>query len=235
VSEQPETRSSQGPSARLSLLLALAGIAALAALVLLVEPLRAGVGDALRGDTAALRSELGDLNVTSALIVIALALVHTILWYPAEILDAAVGFVYGFWVGLPLIMVAWLLNAIAAWWLGGHAARPLLERWLGDERFDRLEVLAENGGATLLLAIRLIPVIPFSLFSAVAGAARVPLGRLLWTTAIGYLPLTALFVYLGSRLEELSPTDPILWIGAAILLALLLLGNRVRRLVADAR
>ena len=55
---------------------------------------------------------------------------------------------------------------------------------------------------TLLLAMRLIPIIPFSLFSIVAGAARVPLPTFLWTTVVGYLPLTALFVYLGSQLEE---------------------------------
>ena len=44
----------------------------------------------------------------------------------------------------------------------------------------------------------------------------------IWTTAVGYLPLTAVFVYLGSQLEELSPTDPMLWLGAAVLIGLLL-------------
>ena len=87
---------------------------------------------------------------------------------------------------------------------------------------------------TLLLGIRLVPVIPFSLFSMVAGAARVPIGRFLWTTVVGYLPITALFVYLGSRLEELSPTDPILWIGAALMIALLLLTRRLNRIIREA-
>jgi uncharacterized membrane protein YdjX (TVP38/TMEM64 family) len=233
VSEHREPYEGPAPNPWAGVLLTLAGLGLLAALVLLVDPLRDGVGEALSGDTAALREELGDLTIGSALIVLALALVHTVLWYPAEILDAAVGYVYGFWVGLPLIMVAWLANAVAAWYIGSHAARPVLDRWLGGERFERLEQLAENGGVTLLLTVRLIPVIPFSLFSAVAGAARVPLGRLLWTTAVGYLPLTALFVYLGSRLEELSPTDPIIWITAAVLIAFLLLGRRLRDMVGE--
>ena len=38
------------------------------------------------------------------------------------------------------------------------------------------------------------------------GSARVPLWTFIWTTAIGYIPITALFVLLGSRLEELSLT-----------------------------
>jgi uncharacterized membrane protein YdjX (TVP38/TMEM64 family) len=64
--------------------------------------------------------------------------------------------------------------------------------------------------------------VPFSLMGYVCGAARVPLARFTWTTAVGYAPITAYFTYLGSKLEGFSITDPILWIGgAAILLSLL--------------
>jgi uncharacterized membrane protein YdjX (TVP38/TMEM64 family) len=63
----------------------------------------------------------------------------------------------------------------------------------------------------------------------VAGAARADLWTFTWTTAVGYLPLTAVFVYLGSQLEELSPTDPILWLGAAVLIVLMLVTRSVHR------
>ena len=135
--------------------------------------------------------------------------------YPAEILNLAAGFVYGFWAAMPLVMFGWLLNGIVCHQIGRHAARPALLRMLGEERFVRYEGVVERGGATLLLAMRLVPIVPFSLFSYVAGSARVPLWTFIWTTAIGYIPITALFVLLGSRLEELSLTDPVLWGGAA--------------------
>ena len=109
------------------------------------------------------------------------------------------------------------------------------DRFINRERFDRFEQLADRGGVTLLLAMRLVPVVPFSLFSYAAGAARVPVGRFLWTTAIGYLPITAVFVYLGSRHEELSATDPVLWIGAMVLIALTLLTTRLRRIISARR
>jgi NhaP-type Na+/H+ or K+/H+ antiporter len=51
----------------------------------------------------------------------------------------------------------------------------------------------------------------------------------MWTTMVGYLPLTAVFAYVGSRLEELSLNDPILWIGAVVLVGLLLLTRRLAR------
>ena len=60
-----------------------------------------------------------------------LALAHVFIWYPAEILDTAVGYVYGFWVGLPLVMAGWLVNALVAYWIGRHAARPVLYRFIG--------------------------------------------------------------------------------------------------------
>lgn len=215
------------------LALTLAGIALLAVLVLAIEPLRTGVGNAVQGDTESLRDEIRGLHFGGVPIVLGLALAHAVIWYPTEILDAAAGYVYGFWVAMPLIMAGWLLNAIVAYWIGRHAARPVLYRFVRQERFERLEHVAEAGGATLLLAIRLIPVIPFSLFSMVAGAARVPVPRFLWTTVVGYIPITVLFVYLGSQLEELSPTDPILWIGAIVLIALLLLTRRLRRMIGE--
>jgi uncharacterized membrane protein YdjX (TVP38/TMEM64 family) len=211
------------------IVLTLIGIALLAALVLAINPLRDGVSDALQGDTASLRSDLRGLGVPGALIALALALVHSVLWYPAEILDAAVGYVYDFWVALPLLMAGWVINGIVCWTIGRYAARPILLRWIGTERFEGYEGAVQRGGVTLLLGMRLVPVIPFSLFSYAAGSARVPLPRFVWTTAVGYIPITAVFAYLGSQLEELSLDDPVLWGGAALLVVLLLLTRRVVR------
>jgi uncharacterized membrane protein YdjX (TVP38/TMEM64 family) len=209
-----------------------AGVAVLALIVLAVPSLRHGVADAIGGDTTALRHELRGID--GVLITLGLALVHVVVWYPAEILDTAVGFVHGFPLGFPLVMVGWLLNAVIAFWVGHHVARPMLYRLTGRDRFERYEALVHRGGVTLLLGMRMIPIIPFSLFSYVAGAARVPFGRFVWTTAVGYIPITAVFVYLGSKLEELSPTDPLLWAGAVVLLLLLMLTRRFSRSMGEA-
>ncbi len=201
-------------------------IVVLALLILAIPGLRHAAGDAISGDTDALREELH--GVAGVFTLFVLALLHTVVFYPAEILDTAAGYVWGFGPGLALIMAAWLLNAWAAWEIGRRAARPLLYRLFGHERFIRYEDMVERGGITLLLAIRVIPIIPFSLFTMVIGAARVPLRRVLWTTAVGYLPITALFVYLGTQLEKLSPTDPMLIGGAIVLLVAVIVAHRIR-------
>ena len=211
----------------------LAGVVVTAAAILVVglmvaaiPALREAAGNAISGDTEALRANLE--GAAGVLTLLVLAALHSIVFYPAEIVNAAAGFVWGFWLGLLLVMIGWLLNALISWEIGRRAARPLLYRAFGERRFLSYQAVVERGGAFLLIAMRLIPIVPFSLFTIVAGAAHVPLGRLMWTTAVGYLPLTALFVYLGTQLEELSPTDPILLVGGAAIVILIYVGHRLR-------
>jgi uncharacterized membrane protein YdjX (TVP38/TMEM64 family) len=211
----------------------LAGIAMGAAVALAIPSLRDAVGDAVQGDTSSVRGDLTG-NAGGVLLVFWLALVHVIVWYPAEILDAATGYVFGFGLGFPLVLASWLISGLVAYAVGRYAARPLLYRLAGERRFRRIEDLINRGGATVLLAARLIPIMPFSLLGYVCGAARVPLVRFTWTTVVGYTPITAYFTYLGSQLEGFSIEDPIVWVGGgALLLGLVgvrfLLPRTVRR------
>ncbi len=207
----------------------LAGIALMGAVVLAVDPLREAASAAIQGDNEEVRRQIDRLGAAGPLLILALALLHSVVFYPAEIVDAAAGFAYGFFPALALVMTGWLLNGLACWAIGRRVARPLLDRWFGVARFERAERAIERGGPSLLLAMRLIPILPFSIVSYAAGAARVPLWRFVWTTALGYLPITAISVYFGTRLEGLSLTDPIVLGTALALLALLGLGHWAAR------
>ncbi len=195
----------------------------------LVAPLHQAAAFALRGDTTGLRNQLRDLGPWGALVLVGVILAHAAIPYPAEIPTAAAGFVYGFAVALPLVMLAWLLSALATYAMGRYAGRSLLHRLAGERRFGTAEATVLRGGATVLLAARLVPIVPFSLTGYVAGAARVPLRRFAWTTVVGFLPLTLVFVLLGSRLQSLSLSDPLLYMALAPILALLLLARPLAR------
>jgi len=207
----------------------LAGIGLLALLVIAVEPLREAAKAAVEGDHAEVRGQIDRLGAAGPLLILALALLHAVVFYPAEIVDAAAGFAYGFFPALALMMVGWVLSGLICWAIGHRVARPLLDRWFGEERFERVERAIERGGPTLLLAMRLIPILPFSIVSYAAGAGRVPVWRFVWTTAVGYLPITAISVYFGTRLEGLSLTDPLVIGSALALLALLAVGHWAAR------
>jgi uncharacterized membrane protein YdjX (TVP38/TMEM64 family) len=214
----------------LAVAITFAGIAMLAILVFAVPALHDAAVAAIHGDTAEVRDQLDRLGVGGPLLILALTLMHAVIFYPAEIVDAAAGFAYGFFPALVLTLTGWLLSGLLCFAIGRSLARPLLDRWFGAARFERTEAMIERGGVTLLLAVRLIPVVPFSLVCYAAGAARVPVWRFTWTTAVGYLPITALAVYFGTKLEGLRLTDPIVLGTAAALLLLLLAGHwAVRR------
>ncbi len=182
----------------------LAGVALLAALIFAVPALHEAAVAAVHGDTETVRSEIESLGVGGPLLILVLALLHAVVFYPAEIVDAAAGLVYGFIPALLLMMFGWLLSGLVCFAIGRSVARPLLDRWFGPERFERIEARIERGGAKALIAARLVPIFPFSIVSYAAGAARVPVWRFLWTTAIGYLPITAISVYFGTQLDLLS-------------------------------
>ena len=207
----------------------LAGIALLAGLVLAIPDLRDAFSAAIRGDHEQVREEIDSLGAAGPLLILALALIHTVVFYPAEIVDAAAGYAYGFGPALALTMVGWILSGLLCYAIGSSVARPLLDRWFGAERFERIEARIERGGWTLMISLRLIPILPFSIVSYAAGAARVPIWRFVWTTAVGYLPITAISVYFGTQLEGLSLTDPIVLGSAVALLALLAGGHWAMR------
>jgi uncharacterized membrane protein YdjX (TVP38/TMEM64 family) len=198
-------------------------LAVAAAVVWAVPPLHGAVGDAFSGDVDALRDRLTELGAWGAVVVVALILIHAVVFFPAEIVNAAAGLALGFGVALPLVLVAWGASGLIAYWLGARAGRPLAVRVASEPRVARVEELLERGGAPMLLALRLIPFVPFSLLGYVAGAARVPVWRYTWTSVVGILPITAAATYLGHALDSLSPSDPLLWVAVGIVLALLAL------------
>jgi uncharacterized membrane protein YdjX (TVP38/TMEM64 family) len=197
---------------RLGLGLTLAAIVLSAALVLAVPELRDAIGNALRGDTDALRTELRDTGAAGVALLVGVILIHAVVFYPSEIVNAAAGVVYGFGTATAIVVPAWLAANLGAYYVGRHAGRPLLRRLAGDERLDRAARFIERGGVPALLVSRLIPIMPMSLVGYVAGATHVPFGRFAWTTLVGTLPLTLGAVLLGARLDELSLTDPLIYV-----------------------
>ena len=189
--------------------------------VVVVDPLRDAVQHALSGDVDALRTELRDLGAAGAAILVCLILLHAVVFFPAEIANATAGLIYGFVGGFALVMVAWIGSLLLAYGWGATAGRPLALRLAGRRRVELAERVIERGGVPMLLLARLVPFVPLSLVGYVAGAARVPLWRYTWTTAVGIIPITAAATYLGDALDDFSLSDPLLWVAAAVLAALL--------------
>jgi uncharacterized membrane protein YdjX (TVP38/TMEM64 family) len=217
---------------RLTIPLAVGAVLALGALPFTVDPVRDAVSAAAHGNLGALRRELDSLGWSAVLVLIAIALTHVILPFPAEFPTAAAGYVLGFAIAFPLMVFAWTVSCVAAYGLARVVGAPVLDRLVGEERMAKADALIDRGGWQILLLGRLIPIVPYNLISFAAGATRVPLGRFTWTTALGVMPLTALTALLGSRLQSPRVDDPVLWavLGGVLLLVALAhpVGRRLR-------
>jgi uncharacterized membrane protein YdjX (TVP38/TMEM64 family) len=221
-------------SGQVELAAGLATIVAGIALIAVVPELRHCVSLVIHGQFGALRTYVRSLGAGGFALLLGLMLAHAIVFYPSEIVTTTAGYVYGFAAGLAFVVVGWLLAALLCYALGRSVGGPLLRRVLG-RRFTWLTATMETGGTVLLLSGRLIPIVPFALIGYAAGATHISLWRFSWTTVLGYLPLTTAVVYLGSRAETLSLSNPLVWIAVLALIALLVGEHLVRRRVLGDR
>jgi uncharacterized membrane protein YdjX (TVP38/TMEM64 family) len=213
---------------RIRMAVAVGAIALGAGLIAAVPDLRHAVSLVFQGDFGGLRGFIRGLGLGGLALLLALMLAHALIFYPSEIVTATAGYVYGFLPGLGFVMLGWLASGLLSFVLGRILGRPLLRAALG-RRFTSLEGAIQRGGIPLLLAGRLIPIVPFSILGYAAGAAHVRVWRFAWTTVVGFLPLTAAVAYLGSRAQTLSTSDPVVWIAVVVLIALLATSRLVMR------
>jgi uncharacterized membrane protein YdjX (TVP38/TMEM64 family) len=205
-------------------MLLLVGATALAS-----DDVRGILGAALHGDDGDVRAHLDNLGAWAALVLVALTLLHVLVPFPAELANAAAGYAVGVAFGIPLMLGAWLLSALACYVIAEAAGRPLAARVAGRHRLERLERIVDRGGVRALLILRVIPLVPFNALCVAAGLARVPLWRYAATTVVGTIPLTTVCVVFGARLQTPSFSDPVLWLALGGFSALVLLSPVVAR------
>jgi uncharacterized membrane protein YdjX (TVP38/TMEM64 family) len=58
-------------------------------------------------------------------------------------------------------------------------------------------------GQNYLLFLRIVPLFPFFAVNYLSGITTIPLGKFVWTTALGLLPASVLYTYTGRKLDEI--------------------------------
>lgn len=161
-----------------------------------------------------LATRLRALGAWSSVAVIALMILHSFVPFPAEVLAACAGAIYGTILGSALIWCGAMLGALVAFWLSRKLGRSAIYRHLSDKQTKTLDHWVQDQGAITLLISRFIPLIAFNLINYAAGLTHVRTWTFIWTTGVGILPVTILSAYLGSRMMELD--WPTLLMGSAL-------------------
>jgi membrane protein DedA with SNARE-associated domain len=172
---------------------------------------------AIAASTNTLISQFGDLGVF-----VAMFLESSILPIPSEAVVIAAGA-----IGVPLISIVIFgslgatLGSAVGYSIGKFAAMPVILRFgkyifIKPHHIKKAEEFAKKYGAPSVLIGRLLPIVPFKVFSIAAGITGIRFLPFMVFTMIGVVPRMYILAVFGSVLTKY--TKPTLLILAAILL-----------------
>jgi len=181
-----------------------------------------------------------DESAAAPLVVLAAYVLAGVAVVPVTVMIVATGIVFGPLLGTLYAFAGALLSAAATYEIGRWVGRDTVRRLAGP-RLNRITRRLARKGAIAIAVIRLLPVAPFSIVNAVAGASHIRLRDFMLGTALGMLPgivVTMVFVDRVTRVVTDPGLDTLLMLlGFAILIvaAATYIHRRLVRTAAPAR
>lgn len=181
-------------------------------------------------DTQTLRVQIAAAGPVAPVVFVLLYALVTLLPLPKNVFAALAGVLFGLVLGIVVVLLAALLGAAAAFGLSRALGREAVERLTG-ERIARVDDLLSRRGILAIIAVRLVPVLPFTAINYAAGLTSVRTRDYALGTAVGIVPGTVSFVALGTFGTKPGSWPFLLSITALALLAGggLLVARRTRR------
>lgn len=113
---------------------------------------------------------------------------------PAPALAMGAGYSFGIYEGFLLTWFGALLGGVISFWISRWLGRDFVA---GSERMQRLDRYVDQHGTITIFILRLLPLVSFDVISYAAGLSSISFWRFFVATALGMLPGTLAFVYLG--------------------------------------
>lgn len=150
------------------------------------------------------------------LIAIGFAIFVSLTPLPMETIALVNGMFFGPLLGSVYTLLGALIAAMIAFAIAKTIGYPFVRRMLPDSAFHTMERIVDKEGAPTLVMIRMVPLIPFTVINYGAGVTSLHWFTFLWTSALGMIPPTILFVTMGDLMLE----NPKLAIGGLITMAI---------------
>ena len=180
---------------------------------------------ALAAHRAALRTWVQATPLATAAAYVAVYAVAVAVSFPGAVwITIAGGFLFGTALGAALAVAGSTIGAVLLVLAARSALGPLVARRAGS-LIERMRPGLERDGFSYVLALRLIPVVPFWLTNLAAALAGVRLRDFAAATLIGTIPATTVFASVGAGIGEVLGTgrtpDVSVILSAPVLLPLL--------------
>lgn len=128
----------------------------------------------------------------------------------------------GFGLCMAVSTAASALGALLTMLFARHYFRSSVESRFSNKLND-INTGIEKNEVAYLLSLRLAPIIPFVAFNLLAGLTRVRPWTFLWTSFLGMLPGTMLYVNAGNELAKVNRLEELISLEVVISLAALAL------------
>ena len=135
------------------------------------------------------------------LFVIATYLLGSLVFFPITILTLATIFAFGPLWGNLYALAGWLLASAQGYLIGRLLGHDSLHRLTG-RRLSNVVNRAERHGFFTVLALRVVPVGPFSLINMIVGASNIRFRDFIWASVVGRIPGIITMTLFGAQLEN---------------------------------
>jgi len=133
---------------------------------------------------------------------------------PAVVLIVASGIVFGPWMGFVVSLSGSLLSAVSTYAAGRFLWRDTVRR-LGGRRLNRVSRRLARRGVLAVIALRVVPVAPFTVVNLAAGASHIRFRDYALGTLLGMAPGTLALTVLAGQIRA-TWEDPDLGTFAAL-------------------
>lgn len=132
-------------------------------------------------------------------------IVACLTFFPGVILTLGGGVLFGVLRGTLFVSIGATIGAGCAFLLSRYLARDWVTRnFSSNPRFRAIDQAVERDGWKIVGLIRLSPAFPFIPLNFVFGLTRIPFGHFVAITWVSILPMSCLFVYLGSLIGDIA-------------------------------
>lgn len=138
---------------------------------------------------------------------------------PAEIPAAMNGMLFGRFAGVVITWTGAMIGAQLSFELARRFGRPLVCRVIPERTIEGVDSLVRAASWPGLIVVRLIPAIAFTALNWGLGLTACRRLTFFWTTALGILPFTVVFVWSGEGVARLYERNQ----GLAIAISLIVL------------
>lgn len=176
------------------------------------------IEQAMQNNITNMVNELGDLGVF-----IGMFLESSVVPIPSEVIIVGAGA-----IGVPIVSILLFgslgatLGSLVGYALGRYAAMPVILKYgrlilIKPHHIAKAEAFAKRYGAWGVLVGRILPIVPFKIFSIAAGITKIPVVPFIVCTLIGVIPRIFVLSLFGESILKYTKPSLLILAGAIAL------------------